>query len=364
MSEAVAASLRARIRGGGPITFADFMDRALYGEDGYYAAHPVGRDRGFVTAPHLHPVFGDLVRFALRDLHDALGAPRPLRLVELGAGDGTLAQQVVGGLREVDGIEVDYVGVDVSPGARDDLSRRGFAATARLDDLPPGDPALVVANELFDNLPVRWLRGTDGAVREVLVGLDGGGAFVGVEATAPATEDLVALAPDLREGEEAFVSPATADLVRGLADWLHRGYALIVDYGWLDGPAREIHGYRSQREVAHVLADPGSVDITCAADLGLVARTARAHGLEVLGATTQADALRALGFAGWDAEQRARQAAATDRGRGRDALRMWEGRGLASMLVDPAGMGSFRWMLLGTSGLPTPDWARVRGAAT
>lgn len=358
MSEAVATSLRARIREVGPITFAEYMDRALYGDGGFYATHPVGRDRGFVTAPHLHPVFGDLVRFAIRDLRDGIGPADPLRLVELGAGDGTLATQVVGGLRDVDGIAVDYTGVDVSAGARADLARAGFASAPRIDDLAPGDPAVVLANELLDNLPVRWLRGTDGGVREVRIGLEGE-RFVDVEVDAPG--DVVALAPRLGAGEEAFVSPAIADLVATVAGWLRRGYVLLIDYGWTDGPAREIHGYRAQREIADVLSDPGSVDITCAADLDLVARTARHGGLGVLGVTTQSEALRALGFADWDASQRERQTDAMGDGRGRDALRMWEGRSLASVLVDPAGMGGFRWMLLGTPGLPTPAWARPAG---
>lgn len=360
MSQEVHRRIRAAIDADGPITFARFMDEALYGPGGYYEQHPVGRDRGFVTAPHVHPVFADLLRFALLELRDGLGRPDPLRLVELGAGDGTLAAQLLAGLRDVDGIAIDYTGVDISPGARRDLAGRGLAAAAQLEDLAPGEPACAVANELLDNLPMRWLRAEGGTLLEVRVGWDGE-RFVPVPAACDPV--LAALAPPLADGEHAFVSPAARDLIGRIARWLRRGYVLLIDYGWADRPASEVHGYRQQREVADVLADPGAVDITAAVDFGALRRWATEAGLVVLGEIEQSTALQALGFGRWEDEQRRRQAEADAAGASIDALRIWEGRGLASMLVDPARMGSFRWLLLATPGLLAPAWltdARTR----
>lgn len=353
MSQQVHRRIRAAIDAEGSITFARFMDEALYGADGYYERHPVGRDRGFVTAPHVHPVFADLVRFALLELHEGLGRPDPLRLVELGAGDGTLAGRVLGGLRDLDGVTVDYAGIDVSPGARADLASRGLAAAADLEDLTAGDPACIVANELLDNLPMRWLRGEADGVVELRVGWDGA-RFVPIPTGCE--PDLASLSPTLAQGEEAFVSPATRDLLAAIARWLRRGYVLLIDYGWAERPASEVHGYRDQREVADVLADPGDVDITTGVDFGAVRRWARDAGLEVLGEVEQSAALTSLGYATWEDDQRRRQAEADAAGASLDALRIWEGRGLASMLVDPARMGSFRWLLLGTPGLAAPGW--------
>ena len=75
------------IRDHGPITFAEFMEIALYGPGGYYERPPVGADGDFVTSPHVHEVFAELLAGALEDLHARLGAPRPFRVTELGAGD-------------------------------------------------------------------------------------------------------------------------------------------------------------------------------------------------------------------------------------------------------------------------------------
>ncbi|HET9672284.1 MAG TPA: SAM-dependent methyltransferase, partial [Actinomycetota bacterium] len=87
-----AADAAARaIRDHGPIGFDEYMELTLYGEDGYYHDPPVGPHGDFVTSPHVHPVFAELLARGLADLHARLGQPVPFRIAEVGAGDGTLA---------------------------------------------------------------------------------------------------------------------------------------------------------------------------------------------------------------------------------------------------------------------------------
>lgn len=349
----VAGRIRAAIAERGPITFAEFMEEALLGPGGFFERPPVGAEGDFLTAPHVHPVFADLLRFALADLRKALGDPDPMRVVDLGAGDGTLAQALRVGALNIEKVNLEISGVDASDGALAALERSSITAAARIEDLPPGDPACVIANELLDNLPFRWLRRNEDGFVEVRVAADGD-TFVAVE--APCDDELAAMAGDVPVGGDAFVSPAALDLIDALAVWLHRGYVLLIDYGWPDRPAGEVHGYRAHRSLSDVLLDPGSSDITAGVDFGLIARRAEAAGLTVLGQTTQASALRALGYSTWQETQRERQLAFEREGEGRMALRVWEGRSLASLLVDSGGMGAFRWLLLATPGLPAPDW--------
>ena len=360
-----APRIRAAIAERGPITFAEYMAEALVGPEGYFADPPVGRDGGFLTAPHVHPVFADLVRFALDDLRREIGAPDPYRIVELGAGDGTLLDAVRAGFRDVDGLAVDVAAVEASPGARAALTARGIPAVAELSDLPVGDPAVVIANELLDNLPFRWLRRTEDGFRELRVGVDADGARF-VEVDGPCDPDLAALAGEVPVGGDAFVSPAALTLVDDLATWLRRGVVVLVDYGWPDRPAGEAHGFRDHRPTDDVLAEPGMRDITAGVDFGAVARRARDRGLVVLGEVRQEDALRALGYADWQRAQRERQAERDAAGDGLAALRIWEGRRLAAMLVEPARMGDFRWLVLATRGISAPAWltSAAGGGAT
>jgi SAM-dependent MidA family methyltransferase len=337
MSEQVADSIRRAIRERGPITFAEYMELALYGPGGYYEHPPVGPAGDFVTSPHVHPVFGAMLGDAVRDLFKGLGRPVPLRISEVGAGDGTLAVQVLGALADLD---VDYRAIDVSPGARSALAAvEGVHAAAELTDAPH----VVIANELVDNLPFRRLHGD----REVLVGLEDQRL---VEVEAPWDGE-----PGSAGGETIVPEGALAFIDR-LAPALTRGYALLIDYGAVGSTGGDVHGYRDHRVVDDALSDPGSRDITVGVDFGLIARHAEERGLTAFPSVTQHDALLALGFEAWLRDELERQTTLLDAREGLEAVRTWSGRSRATMLVDPSALGRLRWLLLASPGLPQPAW--------
>ncbi|MGH2556542.1 MAG: SAM-dependent methyltransferase, partial [Actinomycetota bacterium] len=87
--------LRDRIVAEGPITFAEFMETALYDPDGgFYSRLSVGEEGHFVTSPHLSPVFGRLVAGQVAEFWELLDRPARFDVIEVGAGDGTLAHQI------------------------------------------------------------------------------------------------------------------------------------------------------------------------------------------------------------------------------------------------------------------------------
>ena len=337
MSEQVAEAIRRAIRERGPITFAEYMDLALYGPGGYYERPPVGPDGDFVTSAHVHPMFGTMLGDAVRPLFEALGRPAPLRIAEVGAGDGTLAVQVLGALVDLD---VNYEAIDVSSGARSALATIDGVHVAT--ELREG-PHIVVANELLDNLPFRRLRGD----REIRVGLDGERL---VETETPWDGE-----PGPATGETLVPVGAFAFIDR-LAHVITHGYALLIDYGAIGSSGGDIHGYRDHRVVEDVLADPGSSDITAGVDFALIARHAEENGLVSFPSATQHDALLALGFEAWLREALERQTALLEDRQGLEAVRTWSGRSRATLLVDPSALGRLRWLLLASPGLPPPHW--------
>ena len=338
------AGIREAIREHGPISFAEFMERALYGPGGYYDDPPVGPEGDFVTSPHVHPVFGRMLGGAIRELSEALESPVPLKLTEVGAGDGTLATQLLDGFADAD---VEYLAVDVSAGARTALS-----VIDRLDvgtELT-GSPHVVIANELLDNLPFRRIRGD----REIRVGIQDD-RIIQVETPwqgepGPPTGETV-----VPVGAFAFIDRLEASLTQG--------YALLIDYWAAGSTGGEVHGYRDHRVVEDVLADPGSTDITAGVDLASIAAHAEGRGLVAFPSVTQHDALLALGFERWLREELERQTALLDARDGLEAVRTWGGRSRATLLVDPGALGRLRWLLLATPGLPEPPWlVAARGA--
>jgi NADH dehydrogenase [ubiquinone] 1 alpha subcomplex assembly factor 7 len=346
----------------GSIRFDEFMELALYAPGGYYERPPVGPKGDFVTSPHVHWWFAYALGAALGSLGQRLGAGRPVRLVELGAGDGTLARTLIEILADAGPIE--YTAVEESSGAREALAGAGVTVAASLDEVPSLDGALLFANELLDNLPFRRVRRRDDRLVEVRVGL-AGDRFVEVEAPPDpeldAALDVGSSIARLDPGAEVAVPTGALDLVDRLAERMRDGYALFIDYSAELG--RAVHGYRRQRATGDVLEHPGAADITAGVDFDAVERRAQERGLLVLGRVTQREALLALGFAEWAAGERERQASLRAGGRAAEATRAWSARSRATLLVEPNGLGAHRWLLLAAGNLAAPEWMSAAKAS-
>jgi SAM-dependent MidA family methyltransferase len=267
-----------------------------------------------------------------------------VRLVEVGAGDGTLARQI---LAAGIGRPRTYAAVEISAGARRALSAiEGVTVTDSA-----GGADLVLAHELLDNLPFRLVRDD----REVRVDVARDSL---VERLAPINEELRAIIGDADTTEELVVPVGALAFVGELASRIERGFALVIDYGREGDAGGVVHGYRDHRPVQDILAAPGETDITAGVDFSWIARRAVGAGLQAFASVSQHQALRALGFETWLHDELARQQAQLAEGRGLEAVRTWSGRSRATMLVDPAALGRLRWLVLATPGLPEPTWLR------
>jgi SAM-dependent MidA family methyltransferase len=361
MSERVARRVRAAVEDHGPIGFDEYMRIALYGPGGFFEAPPIGPDQHFVTSPHVHPfVFAHCLRDALLDAWFGLGEIEPFPIVELGAGNGTLADALLSAFAELPAPRPAYTGVEISPGARDAIAARGLATAPAVSDLDPFD-GVIVANEVLDNLAFVPVRGRPDGPHEVRVGVRGE-SLVEIEVPWP---NASVRPPPLEPGEETTVPVGAFALLETLVPALRRGYVLLIDYGSVEGPAGPVHGYREQREVGDVLADPGGADITAGVDVSMVAERARSVGLRAFEPVSQRSAMLALGHERWQRTMRTTQSALQQAGRDTEAVRVWEERSRASLLADPAGFGGFWWLVLSTEGLPEPPWltrARARAA--
>ena len=349
--ESVVEAIRER----GPITFSEYMERALYGPGGYYEHPPVGPAGDFVTSPHVHPVFGELLAEAISDLWGSIDGREPLHLVEAGAGDGTLLHQLLSGLS---GRPLEVTAVERSSGAREVLAAIDGVSVS--ETVPTFGPAVILCHELLDNLPFRRIRGTDQGSREVRIGLDDGRL---VEVLVPIDADVVELGgppptESLAPGDEVISPTGAVDFLIGAltsTDGAPRA-ALVIDYGSDEGAAGTVHGYRGHRVVEDVLADPGKTDVTAGVDFGILLRASLAAGCYASPSVSQRDALMALGFQDWLHSALERQADLLNTGRGADAVRLWGGRSRASMLIDPAGLGRTRWFLASSIEVMAPRW--------
>jgi SAM-dependent MidA family methyltransferase len=362
--------LVARVRARGPITFAEYMEAALFDpDDGYYTTRAsLGFDGDYVTSSDLGPAFARSLARGVADLWQLMGKPAPWDLVEAGAGRGILMRDLIGAL-ERERSEAARAArpaiVEVSPRLRAQQSLALEGRDLRWASVAHGLAPIhgvVFANEVLDAFPVHVLVRTAEGVREVFVSEEDGAL---VEAIRPISS------PDLRwripeampVGGRWETSPAAEGWVASLAAALVSGYLVLVDYGGDETElltrqgAGTVRGFAKHRLIADPLAEPGRHDLTASVDFTAIRRAAGGAGLKLAGSSTQRDVLTALGIR----EATARPSTPVDQ------LRAASRRSAIDVLVDPNGLGAFKVHCFAkdapTEGLRMFGGVRAEGAA-
>ncbi|MBK1727045.1 class I SAM-dependent methyltransferase [Halorhodospira neutriphila] len=321
-AQAVSDRLLERIReaireAGGALPFEQFMDRALYEPGlGYYRAGAArfGSGGDFATAPEFTPLFGRTLARQAAEILEHLGGGD---VVELGPGSGALAAAALAELEACGRLPRRWRMLEVSAALRQEQQRTLAAQVPHLLDrvehleaLPEGDtPAVWIANEVLDALPVRrFVRRGDG-VRELAVAADGDGALgwreiAADEALTAAVGGIEArLDAPLPEGYVSEVCTRLPAFLRGVAAALPRGVMLWIDYGY---PRREY--YHPERRGGTLICHyrhrahddpffrPGLQDLSAFVDFTAVADAGLAAGLEPLGYAPQGGFLAGAGL--------------------------------------------------------------------
>ena len=316
-------ALRPILASEGPITVARYMGLCLgHPAHGYYMTRdPFGMEGDFTTAPEISQMFGELIGLWAGEIWRLMGAPDPVRLVELGPGRGTLMADVLRAARVVprflDAADIRLVETSPVLKARQEITLSSTGAPvawhAHVSDVPAG-PAIVLANEFFDALPVRQYVRTERGWCERLVGLAEDGTLAFGLAGEP-DRRLPDTGPD---GAVLEQPEAALDIAAGLAARLaaQGGAALVIDYGHGASAVGDTLQAVKRHGFADPLAEPGEADLTAHVDFARLAAAAGSCGAAVHGPVPQGDFLRALGIEARAGALRARaseaEAAAVD----------------------------------------------------
>ncbi|MDO9635355.1 MAG: SAM-dependent methyltransferase, partial [Thiobacillus sp.] len=155
----------------GWIPFSRYMEAALYAPGlGYYAAGAMkfGAAGDFVTAPEMTPLFGRTLAQAIAPVLAETGG----EVLELGAGSGRLAADLMSELERLGALPARYCILEVSANLRqrqqETLAREQPSLVGRaqwLDALPAHFNGVILGNEVLDALPVEWVHWTDAGPR-------------------------------------------------------------------------------------------------------------------------------------------------------------------------------------------------------
>ena len=285
----------------GWISFARYMELALYAPGlGYYSAgaHKFGEAGDFITAPELSPLFG---RTLARQITEIM-AHSAQHILELGAGSGKLATDMLTELEQLDCLPDSYTILEVSA----DLRARQQALICErlphlfdrihwLDTLPEKFSGAIIANEVLDALPVHLVRWQDSAITERGVSV-GDNSFIWQERKI-SDAALLEAAQKIKvpDGYVSEICLTARGLINSLAQSLAQGTMLFIDYGF--GTREFYHPQRNKGTLMchyrhHAHDDPfylpGLQDITSHVNFTDIAECGIDAGLELLGYTSQA----------------------------------------------------------------------------
>ncbi len=298
--------LRQMISEDGPIPVDRYMALCLsHPRYGYYMNRdPFGMAGDFVTSPEISQVFGELVGVWCAQTWLQLGQPDPVHLVELGPGRGTLMSDLLRAARALpeftSALRVHLVETSAAMRDRQAATLQDSGHTPqwheRFEDTPEA-PMLLVANELFDALPVRQCEWHDGTWYERVVGIDGEGRLALGRAPFAAPPRRMPEGQSPSNGDVVEDAPLRDDLAHVIGQRVAAvpGSGLVIDYGY------EHNGFGDTLQAVrrHAFADvceaPGECDLTAHVNFTALAQALSSAGAEVCQIMEQGDFLRALG---------------------------------------------------------------------
>lgn len=310
---------------GGKITFAEFMQEALYSEHGFFTNHVVvGRDQSFDTYAEILP-FGYALAKQITEMWEKMGKPDKFSIVEMGAGSGALVKNIIAYIQQTEPAlfkSLDYVIVEISPKLKRTQEETLEKEFSSLDNIPvrwnkgtafdlsglKDIEGVFLSNEMPDNFPVHRIKKVNGVFQEVYVTFKDGKFQdeLGSISTPDLQKYVDNLAFEIKEGVELPVNLNLRVWQENVAKALKKGFVITIDYG---GKINEISqnpyavwNMETNRmedvkaKMEYIYANSGNCDITAEVNFYDIADYGLQNGLQIHGYTLQRDFLENLGF--------------------------------------------------------------------
>jgi SAM-dependent MidA family methyltransferase len=381
---------------GQKITFAEYMELVLYHpEHGYYSSGKIeiGAEGDFFTSSSLGADFGELLAEQLWEMWQKMDCPIPFMLVEMGAGQGRLAVDILNYLQQQHSdflSAIEYIIVEKSERLIEKQKEILFEFSDRVkifwktwQEIPENSLiGCLFSNELVDAFPVHQVAIEAGQLKEIYISLsdytttsqtkqdkdpsDRGEGIIEIidEISTPRIKEyfqLVGIDVALEIYEDGYrteVNLAALDWLENISKCLHKGYILTIDYGYDSRryyhPQRRegtLQCYYQHRHHNNPYVNIGSQDITCHVDFTALEHGGKLLGLETIGFTQQGIFLMSLGLGDRLQELSSGKFNFIEVIKRRDALHQ---------LIDPTGLGKFG-VLIQSKGLEGEEIRTLRG---
>ena len=360
---------------GGSISFYKYMDLVLNDPDnGFYSTGriKIGKDGGdFCTSPSLSNDFARLLAIQVIDWFldlEKVGIEFGLfSLVEIGPGEGTLSRDLIDAISEIAPAlisKIELVLVELNFGMRErqekvvnNLKEVNYRWSNFEELISKPVTGVVIANEVLDAFPVERLVVRDNKVFRQGVSLKTIDdecflEFIDLKPTSAINQflkdskNLLKIEFPPKDICNGWVTEWHCDLptwFEKLSKVLINGSLLVVDYAleskrYYNAMRKDgtLISYRSQQANSNILNDAGLCDLTAHLCIESTINYALTNGWKFMGETRQGQALLALGLSKF--------LYSIQDATGNDLSVALSRRESLLRLVDPIGLGEFRWL--------------------
>ncbi|KAH1018714.1 protein arginine methyltransferase NDUFAF7 homolog, mitochondrial [Dendroctonus ponderosae] len=318
-----------KIKAKGPITVADYMRDVLQNPSkGYYMCKDMFGEMGdFITSPEISQIFGEMLAVWFLNEWNKIGCPKPVQIVELGPGRGTLSSDILKVFSHFKALHKASLHlVEISPVLSDVQSKtlcvhsnltkdpKSFhyrAGTShhgipvywhqQLRDVPEGF-TLLLAHEFFDALPIHKFHKTYAGYKEVLIDLESTKANEEIRfryvLARQDTPMLKVLLKPTETRDHVEISPDGMVIYEQICKRLisNGGIALICDYGHNGAGTDTFRAFKKHKQVDPLL-HPGTADLTADVDFNIIKEVANNNGDVIfMGPTKQRSFLHRIGI--------------------------------------------------------------------
>lgn len=354
------------------ITFADYMNWVLYHpEYGYYSINKpkLGAEGDFVTSPYLGSDFGEMLAEQFFQIWEIMDCPNAFTLVEMGAGQGILASDILLYLQKKypDFFQcLNYIIIEKSnflKAQQQHQLKKTLAASISiqwcdLEDIPNNNIiGCFFSNELVDAFPVHQIIVQDQQLQEIYITLDSEVKFKEIIAelsTEKITDYFKLIDIDLcsnsyPERYRTEVNLAALDWIKTLVTKLNQGFILTIDYGYTaqryylaSRKEGTLQCYYQHSHHNDPYLNIGRQDITAHVNFTALQLYGKDWGIDGVGFTQQALFLMALGLGD--------RISALSQPSNYSISEILQRRECLHSLIDPMGLGNFG-VLLQSKGL-------------
>lgn len=301
----------ALIKHHGAISVHDYMDICLnHPTHGYYRkSKPIGSDGGFITAPEISQIFGEIIGLWAASVWQNMGHPEKFHLIEFGGGYGTLmkdmlrVQKLIPAMRAACHIHMIESSPTLSDIQAQTLNELHFDQPVfwhkDISTLPDDAPCIFIGNEFFDALPVHHIQYQQGRWYERQVNIDDQGLHFTLHDEALQPPQTHMLVDEAKDGDIIEFSPLSLAITHQICEYLQRqrGAAIFIDYGYATPCFGESLQAVKDHQKTDVFETPGACDLSAHVDFGALGQIVGQYkNLQLVPLITQGMFLSNLGI--------------------------------------------------------------------